>query len=76
MHSKLGRIWMDFATISLIDRVKQSRSTIKSVRIRKNGDGNSRIYTLRLMETGRYLDKKEFLSYHLFDMLSIIIIDK
>lgn len=67
---------MDFATISLIDRVKQSRSTIKSVRIRKNGDGNSRIYTLRLMETGRYLDKKEFLSYHLFDMLSIIIIDK
>lgn len=76
MHSKLGRIWMDFATISLIDRVKQSRSTIKSIRIRKNGDGNSRIYTLRLMETGRYLDKKEFLSYHLFDMLSIIIIDK
>lgn len=67
---------MDFATISLIDRVKQSRSTIKSVRIRKNGDGNSRTYTLRLMETGRYLDKKEFFSYHLFDMLSIIIIDK
>lgn len=41
-----------------------------------SGDGNSRIYTLRLMETGRYLDKKEFFSYHLFDMLSIIIIDK
>lgn len=41
-----------------------------------SGDGNSRTYTLRLMETGRYLDKKEFFSYHLFDMLSIIIIDK